>query len=306
MYFFLHYLTIKRFKNIVKHFKENGLTSRHHKLIGKASTNKNAIKPLDIERIVTFIKNYANKVAIPLPGRLPQVLNFEKVVKLPSCDTKMLVYRKFIDAVTVEKDIRIVSQSSFLQIWSQYCPEIMTIKPASDLCDTCRQIHLKLAKMSQVSIEEQAIILKEAKHHLDAAKIQREFYNSWREKAKNDKSLSLMVASFDYAQNVTYPSSPQQVGASHFKSNRKCSVFGVNSEKTHVQTNSLVDEKYSTGKGANSTISMLHSYLTKNNFKNLVLFADNCVGQNKNNALLHYLLWRVVTEKMKPSLSIFF
>lgn len=44
-------------------------------------------------------------------------------------------------------------------------------------------------------------------------------------------------------------------------------------------------------------ISMLHHYLEKNPVKNIVLFADNCVGQNKNNALLHYLLWRILTSR---------
>lgn len=131
-----------------------------------------------IEKIVKFIENYANKVSIPLPCRLPQIRNFEKVVKLPSCDITLSIYRKFVDAANNDEEIRIVSQSYFLRISNQNCPEIMTMKPASDLCNTCREIHLKLAKLSKVPTEEQDTILEEAKNHLNVARIQREFYNS--------------------------------------------------------------------------------------------------------------------------------
>lgn len=298
MYLFLHCLKIKRYKNIVHHFNKYGLSPRQHQLTGKASTNKNAITSQDIEKIVNFIKSYANKVAIPLQGRLPNARNFDKVVKLPACDTQVSVYRKFIDAVSVDDEIRVISESSFYYIWNLYCPQIMTMKPATDLCDTCQQNHLKLTKLSQLSFEDEATILEDAKKHLDTANLQREFYNSWREKAKNDSLF--LVNSFDYAQNVAYPSSPQQVGSSYFKANRKCTIFGIKNERTHVQTNFLVDEKDNVGKGANATISMIHSFLEKNECQNLVFFADNCVGQNKNNnTVLHYLLWRVTTGKNK-------
>lgn len=33
----------------------------------------------------------------------------------------------------------------------------------------------------------------------------------------------------------------------------------------------------------------------------VTLFSDNCVGQNKNNAMMHYLLWRVMTGKNKKN-----
>lgn len=50
---------------------------------------------------------------------------------------------------------------------------------------------------------------------------------------------------------------------------------------------------------------MLNYYLYNNVTENLVLFADNCTGQNKNNELLHYLLWRVM-RKMNKSIKLNF
>lgn len=92
---------------------------------------------------------------------------------------------------------------------------------------------------------------------------------------------------------------------SYFKSNRKCGLFGINNEATHIQTNITIDEEDKTGKGANAVISMLHYYLNNNVTDDLVLFADNCAGQNKNNALLHYLLWRMM-KKMNKSIELNF
>ena len=48
---------------------------------------------------------------------------------------------------------------------------------------------------------------------------------------------------------------------------------------------------------SNATISLLHHFLEVRGLKetNLLLHADNCVGQNKNNGLVHYLMWLVAT-----------
>ena len=50
-----------------------------------------------------------------------------------------------------------------------------------------------------------------------------------------------------------------------------------------------------TGKGANCIASMLHHYLEHygRGETHLIIHADNCVGQNKNNIVMEYLAWRV-------------
>ena len=68
-------------------------------------------------------------------------------------------------------------------------------------------------------------------------------------------------------------------------------------EGNNSQVNYLIDEARSCGKGANSIVSMVQHYLE--NFThgeaNILLHADNCVGQNKNNTMIGYLAWRVST-----------
>lgn len=68
--------------------------------------------------------------------------------------------------------------------------------------------------------------------------------------------------SFDFAQQIHYPSNPQQPGPIYFKTPRKCGVFGVLAEALPQMVLFLLDEGVDTGKGANTVISMLHFFLT--------------------------------------------
>jgi len=57
----------------------------------------------------------------------------------------------------------------------------------------------------------------------------------------------------------------------------------------------LIDKGDSIGKGADFVISLLHHYSNNVKTNALILFADNCVGQNKNHAMIQYLKWRLAT-----------
>ena len=152
--------------------------------------------------------------------------------------------------------------------------------------------------------------LKRAECHIKSAKLQRIHYNEQCENVKASwnhyKSSTtpctydgVMHYSFDYAQNIQYPCNPQQPGPVFFKSLRKCGLFGVSCEPFSFQVNYLIDEDDDPGKGSNATISMLHHFLTEHSVgeKHLQLHANNCVGQNKNNHLVQYLLWRTMTRR---------
>ena len=102
--------------------------------------------------------------------------------------------------------------------------------------------------------------------------------------------------SFDMAQQVFYPNDPQQPGPMYFLTPRKCAIFGVCCEAIPRQVNYLIDEAVDIGKGANAIISMLHHFFEVHGLgeQDVHLHADNCGGQNKNNAMVGYLLWRVL------------
>ena len=107
---------------------------------------------------------------------------------------------------------------------------------------------------------------------------------------------STMHYSFDMAQQVHYPSNPLQPGPIYFLTPRKCALFGVCCEALPRQITYLIDEASDTGKGSNTIVSLLHHFLKVHSLGecDVHLHADNCVGQNKNNTMLQYLMWRTM------------
>jgi len=115
-----------------------------------------------------------------------------------------------------------------------------------------------------------------------------------REKAETHAPCSTdgtMHYSYDYAQQVHYPSNPMQLGPIQFKTPCKCGIFGIMCEAIPRQVHYLIDEVSSVGKGANLTISIVHHYFTHHGLgeTHVHLHADYCSGQKKNN-LSYYLL----------------
>ena len=105
--------------------------------------------------------------------------------------------------------------------------------------------------------------------------------------------------SFDMAQQVFYPNDPLQPGPMYFLTPRKCAIFGVCCESIPRQVNYLIDEAVDMGKGSNAIVSMLHHFFAHHGLgeKKVHLHANNCGGQNKNAIMVHYLLWRVMTNQ---------
>ena len=107
--------------------------------------------------------------------------------------------------------------------------------------------------------------------------------------------------SFDFAQQVHFPSDPLQTGPIYFKCTRKCGIFDVACEAFPKQVNFMLDESITTGKGANCVVSMLH-YLFETygvGECDVHRHADNCDGQNKNLRMMQYVMWRVLTGRHK-------
>lgn len=92
---------------------------------------------------------------------------------------------------------------------------------------------------------------------------------------------------------VHIPSDPMQLGPIYFLTLRKCSVFRVHREAITCQINFFMDESYEVGKEANS-VCQLH-YFHGLGETDVYLHSDKCTRQNKNYAVIDYLVWRVMT-----------
>ena len=84
-----------------------------------------------------------------------------------------------------------------------------------------------------------------------------------------------------------------------FKTAKKCGMFGVCNDCTNVQVNYLINEEENTGKGADCIISLVHHYLENygSGAYDVLLQADNCVGQNRNNCTMQYPVWCTITKR---------
>lgn len=308
-FLFVNGIGLRRYKQLRKHFDASGVAPRVHRSIGMKSVRKNVLSQEDTDRVVQFIEAHAEKNALPLPGRVAGLYVTDcRVVLLPARDSKERLYRKYVSTITKldAENVRIVSSRSFRKTWQRECSHIRISKPATDLCNTCRENTSLILKSADVLDEEDVeknAAIAAAQEHLNQARIQREHYNEWRTRARTQSTIdingterSFAVLSFDFAEQIHYPSRARTVGPEYFKTARKCGIFGVHDERTGVQTNYLLDEADQVGKGANVVISLLHHYFSTIDADVLVLFADNCCGQNKNNAVLHYILWRVATN----------
>ena len=184
-------------------------------------------------------------------------------------------------------------------------PHIDTMKPASDLCFLCQQLMSSIAKATHLTEEEKSDHLVRADQHLKLAKERDEYNKQIKDGKEKFKDLEasdtqgnnqgFMHYSYDFPPQLHFPNNAQQPSAAYFLAARKCQLFGVTCEPLAKQVNYLIDEADNVGKGANTTISPVHHFLEHHGMKvdHLLLHADNCVGQNKNNATIHHLCWRV-------------
>ena len=103
---------------------------------------------------------------------------------------------------------------------------------------------------------------------------------------------------FKFFKQIHYPSSPMQPGSIYFLTPRKCGIFGVRCAAIPQQVNFLIDEAFDTGKGANAVISMVHYYLENHGLHAVILHfnADNCTGQNINNAVIQVHVYNYVVN----------
>ena len=293
---------------LIAHYTVAGVEARVHG--NKRRRPANALKFHDTRAVVDFIVNYAEANAILLPGRTPHHWKYD-VKLLPTNCTKTKVYQLYCVA-TYAAGTRKVSLRTFQRLWQQLLPFIATMRPATDLCWYCQKGATKLARSSNLTESEKSAALRDYDEHLKRATMERTHYTTVCKAVKaalpDDLALGPHTAcsfaekahySFDFAQQVHFPSDPLQPGPIYFKCTRKCGLFGVACEAFPRQVNYMLDESVHTGKGANCVISMLHHFFEHYAIGECHVHADNCSGQNKNSAMMQYLMSRVLTGRHK-------
>ncbi|XP_067943168.1 uncharacterized protein [Watersipora subatra] len=303
--FFLFVNSIKssRFKALKAAYESNpGATPRDFFYKGGAPRS---ISLEESQRIVDFLNNTAEANALALPGRVPGFKK-EEVKVLPSCLTIASLHDDYTNACT-EDGVVARGITTFRKVWLEVLPFLLISKPSTDLCWTCHRNNTYISRSVTYTDEEKLKLLQDHSDHLRHAKAAREYMNQCLRDCKSQLPANKVLGcnqplsgpatahySFDFAQQVHYPNDPQQPGPIYFKTPRKCGLFGVCNESVPQQVNYLIDEASLTTKGANAVISYIHHFLEHYGLgeKKLILHADNCCGQNKNNFMMFYLAWR--------------
>ena len=311
MFLHMYGISKSRFQRLLEHYQNHGISVRVH---GNSKRLPHNTLPQAIaEDVKNFLSNYAEENAVLLPGRIPGFKN-EDIVLLSSSETKMHVWNCFRSACEVASK-RVVSYTKFIELWKQFHPNLVVAKPMTDLCFTCQQNTSKLLRAANLPESEKSECVRTQQYHLNSVQTERELYNKACDNAKRSfKALedsvdiderhdpcsldTTMHYSFDFAQQVHYPSNPMQPGPIYFKTPRKCAIFGIMCEAIPQQVNYLIDEASDVGKGANTTISYVHHFFEYHGLgeTSVHLHADNCSGQNKNNYFVWYLAWRTILQ----------
>ncbi len=178
--------------------------------------------------------------------------------------SKRAIWRVYHAAAEAEGTIHPVAYSTFCYLWRALAPSIVVMKPRSDLCWQCQQNSAAIVRTANSPEAEKSEVIADALEHLRIVRLERAHYKSTCTECKksvhshfvsegkftppqpcarippNSKEIKVHY-SFDYAQQVHYPSDPLQPGPIYFLTPRKCTVFGVNCEALPRQINFLTD-----------------------------------------------------------------
>jgi len=253
----------------------------------------------EIKRITRdYLTNYLRDIVLPNPE--------DGNYTLPAFVSYTEMYQEFCDHYAKHFGDVPMSRPTFTEDFKKDFPFIKSrLLKKTDYCDQSCIFQTKL-KAKNLTVDEKLVIRTEYNEHKEQASQARKAYSDHRLKtAKEDGSI---VLSFDFAENILVPYLTTQPSSFYFISRRKIDLFGICDENSGIQTNYVIDECQRINKGPNMVISMLNHYiLTKvPTGKKIILYADNCPGQNKNQTLVAYCCYLTKILKRHTDIEINF
>lgn len=314
-FLFYHGESIKRLQRLQECLEETPLSPPLHGNKGRQPIN--AYPASDRDLVKTFILSLAETQGLPDPGRDVRKGKGRLRILLPSVMSFTSIHRLY-EASILEVGKEAIPYRTFLEIWQKELPHIEFNNPRSDLCMTCENFRKEINQTTSSDNEEKENLLtmlyQKALDHLNYVKKERLYYKAHskessvdykkiKEEVKNEGIAEanskdvVMSYSWDFAQQLLYPFEDQQVGPIYFKTPRRAQLFGVCCEGDGQQVNYLIDEADFLEKNANTVVSLLDHFFSNYGLGEMTVYltADNCVGQNKNNCLIQYLMYRILS-----------
>lgn len=239
---FLHTVGRKRVYNLTKGLVKNGLSPRTH---GNAYRQpKHSLSYESTEYVVRFLISYAEQNALLLPGQIPGYSRSD-IKLLPV--SKRGIWKVYHTAAEEDANAHAVAYTTFCRLWRTLLPSVIIMKLMTDLCWTCHRNSAAILRAVNTSEASKSSTIREAEEHLCIVQIERSFYKSTCDACRksvrafftidgdfhppalsstttpNTRDIKVHY-SFDYAQQVHFPSDPLQPGPIYFLTPRKCSV----------------------------------------------------------------------------------
>lgn len=136
VFLFAHALTTKRFKRLLKNFKEGGLYLKTHGNFGRLSSRKISVEV--VQKAVDFIRQYAEGHTKTIASHIKKKSRNVKI--LSHTETKCNIYKLYKQKIAEENETTPISVRTFLRIWSQCCPDIVIQRAPSkpERCNKCQ------------------------------------------------------------------------------------------------------------------------------------------------------------------------
>ena len=164
---FIHGIGDFSLRALKKHLRNNGITPRVHRNKGKKPVH--ALTRVDILSVLTFIHHYAKVNGLPQPAP-PKGRAGQPLLYLPAFQNKKIVYGEYERSVNGVP----VGYRSFRNMWRSCLPWICFMTPRTDVCYRCEIHRLEVKNAHDESEKRES--LRQFSDHLEAAKLERDFY----------------------------------------------------------------------------------------------------------------------------------
>jgi hypothetical protein len=252
------------------------------------------------KKMSTEVMNQIRKYIMDLQPReshYSQSKNPTKVF-LESSESVSQLYRDFIkqnpdlspyavlNEVQIEQRLSIqrVQPKMFRKVFNQEF-NIGIGYPRSDICEYCERNHVQRNAAAGNQMQLQQLTEQHNQHLIEAEG----FYDSMKSEVLSQLPATTTCLNFDYQKNMPLPVTNT---SGEFYSRQLWLInFAIHDLRTGESTMFLYSESYAQ-KGANEVLSCLNYYIRNclpPNTKDLMLWCDNCYGQNKNRYTIAYL-----------------
>jgi hypothetical protein len=256
-----------RLHKIARFVFENGKIGYHYVHGNAGKTPANKISEQEYQTIRNFV------LSLPMEP-WPCSLNVKQYYILANHTNYSQLYQQYTNQCDDP-----ISRSSFFRDFDKIVPEVQLRTKQTDVCNTC------ISFRNQLNSNKNNSTIQLWNEHLAESKKRREIY----QKEFFLPSDSVLFLSFDFKKNFQLPSQIQQANRLYYSSKFNVQCFGIVEEFQGKNYIYIYDEKTGS-KTANEICSILFMLLKQKTQKeHLIMYADNCSGQNKNRYLMGFL-----------------